>query len=120
MIYLASPYSHPDPAVVKTRVECAEICTVNLLRQGYIVFSPIVHCHGIATAYELPTDHAFWMRYDYSMLRIAEAMFILMIDGWIESKGIEAEIAFARTAHIPVSLVDTFAVDVTPFLEDNQ
>ena len=105
MIYLASPYSHPDPAVVQTRFRAAEVCTVSLMRQGVIVFSPIVNCHGIALKYGLPTDHEFWLRYDFGMLRLAEAMFILMIDGWKESRGVKEEIGFARSAHIPISLV---------------
>jgi hypothetical protein len=106
MIYLASPYSHSDPAVVQARVEAAGTCTVNLMVQGYIIFSPIIHCHDIATRLSLPTDHEFWRRYDISMLRLADAMFILDIDGWQESKGLKEEIVFANSAHIPVSFVN--------------
>lgn len=104
MIYLASPYSHPDPAVVQDRVEAAEACTVSLMRRGFIVFSPIINCHGIAIKYGLPTDHEFWLRYDFSMLRLAEEMYILAIDGWRESRGVKEEIAFAKSAHIQISL----------------
>lgn len=61
MIYLASPYSDPDPAVREQRYEAACAATVAMLRAGHVVFSPIVHSHPLV-AYGLPTDWAFWQR----------------------------------------------------------
>lgn len=106
MIYLGSPYSHPDPLIMKTRFMLAEQCTAELLQQGLVVFSPIVHCHELAHKYNLPTDFAFWQMYCLGMLRLAAQMYILQIPGVHESKGLQAEIKFARHAGIPICFVN--------------
>lgn len=47
MIYLASPYSHPDPAVEELRFEAACEAACKLMQQGHHVFSPIAHTHPV-------------------------------------------------------------------------
>jgi hypothetical protein len=95
MLYLASPYSHPDPLIMKTRFLLAEQVTATLLASRRHVYSPIVHCHELATKYALPTDFAFWRGYNFDMLRHCEGFIILAIDGWKESVGVTAEAARA-------------------------
>jgi hypothetical protein len=63
MIYLASPYSHPDPAVRQERYEAVCQAAAELISRGHIVFSPVAHSHTIAT-YGLPGDWEFWQRTD--------------------------------------------------------
>lgn len=91
MIYLASPYTHPDPLIMKTRFLLAEQCTAAMLFEGHFVYSPIVHCHEIAQKYSLPSDFSFWKTYNFDMLRRADKFYILDIPGWAESKGVMAE-----------------------------
>jgi hypothetical protein len=62
MIYLCSPYTHPDPAVREARYEAACRTAAHLMRSGKIVFSPIAHSHGIAQ-YGLPKDWSFWIHH---------------------------------------------------------
>lgn len=107
MIYLASPYTHVDPLVRKTRFLLAEQVTAELLKRGEIVFSPIVHTHELSTKHALPYDFDFWQRYCLGMLRHAESFVILTISGWRESKGLQAELDFSRKAGIMVTFVDT-------------
>jgi hypothetical protein len=57
MIYLASPYSHPDPAVREARFREACRAAAKLMRLGQPAFSPIVHGHPIAV-YGLPNGTA--------------------------------------------------------------
>ena len=59
MIYLASPYSHPDPAVRKERFHAACQARAELIRAGWIVFSPIVHSHPLVE-HGVPTTWDFW------------------------------------------------------------
>ena len=59
MIYLASPYSHPDATVREARFQAACRATASLIRAGHEVFSPIAHSHPLA-AFGLPTDWSFW------------------------------------------------------------
>lgn len=105
MIYLASPYSHNNPAVMQARFRWAEKYTALLLQQGQVIFSPIVHCHEIARTYELPTDFSFWEHYCIGMLKRAEELRVLQLDGWQHSRGVAAEIAFAMHNEIPVSKI---------------
>ncbi len=95
MIYLASPYSHPDPAVREQRFRAACRATAALLRAGEVVFSPIVHSHALVE-FELPTGWSYWERIDRSYLERCDEVVVLMLDGWEESVGVRAEIGIAR------------------------
>lgn len=102
MIYLTSPYSHPDPLVMRRRFEIARDATAFLLKRGQIIYSPIVHCHPLAEAHELPRDFAFWQRYNFGILRHCETFTILAIEGWRESEGVKGEWAMAEELSIPI------------------
>lgn len=93
MIYLASPYSHPDPLIMKTRFLLAEEVTACYTRRGVHVYSPIVHYHEMAAKYKFPSDFEFWRKLNFDMLRRADELWVLEIPGWKESKGVTAEIA---------------------------
>jgi len=106
-IYLASPYSHPDPLIVKTRYLLAKQCAAALISQGHFVWSPIVHNHELAQEYGLPTDAEFWKAYNFDFIRRADALYILTIPGWRESVGVKMEEQFAAGARIPISFVSS-------------
>lgn len=105
MIYLASPYSHPDPLIVKTRFLLAEQATAILLQRKEWVYSPIVHCHELSQRYELPGDFAYWQGYNIDMLRRCDMLTVLTIPGWRESVGVTAELTVARTLNMPLTQV---------------
>ena len=94
MIYLASPYSHPDEAVREQRFRAACRATAQLLASGSTVFSPIVHGHPLVE-HGLPTDWSFWERFDRDHLERCDEVLVLMLDGWRESVGVAAEIEIA-------------------------
>jgi nucleoside 2-deoxyribosyltransferase len=101
VIYLASPYSHPDPAVREERFRAACRATAALLRAGEVVFSPIVHSHSLIE-FELPTAWSYWERIDRVHLERCDEVAVLMLDGWRESIGVREEIAMARALGKPV------------------
>lgn len=101
MIYLASPYSHPDPAVREQRFRAACQAAVALLHAGRVVFSPIAHSHPLAQ-HGLPGNWHFWERYDRAFLERCDEVLVLMLDGWEESVGVQAEIRIARELGKPV------------------
>jgi hypothetical protein len=103
-IYLASPYSDPDPAVREQRFVAACRAAAELIRQGKTVFSPIVHGHTICR-YGLPLDWRFWERHDRRFLEVCDEVVVLMLDGWRESVGVTAEIAIARELGKPVTFL---------------
>lgn len=106
MIYLASPYSHPDPLIRKTRFLLAQERCAELLKLNVWVYSPIVHCHEMAEVFDLPTDFEYWRAYNFDMLRRADGMEVMQIDGWKESAGVKAEFQFARTAGIAIAMYE--------------
>lgn len=106
MIYLASPYSSPDPIIMKTRFLLAEQVTAQLMEEGHFIYSPIVHCHAMAERYALPKDFAFWRDYNIDMIRRADALYVLTITGWKESVGVTGEIGFAKHAGLEIKYVN--------------
>lgn len=101
-IYLASPYSHPVKAVRQDRFRLACKAAANIIKQGHICFSPIAHSHPIADYLENHNDSEYWLKQDFSFLDSwADELWVLMIPGWKESKGIAAEVKYA-TGRIPI------------------
>lgn len=103
MIYLASPYSHPDPAVRQERYEQTMAAQAFLLREGRYVYSPIVASHPMALAHDLPTDAGWWKKYNHGMMNVCSEVFVLRLDGWDTSVGVLDEIAFALHYGIPIT-----------------
>jgi nucleoside 2-deoxyribosyltransferase len=102
MIYLASPYSHPDPAVRERRFRAACSAAATLLQNGHAVFSPIAHGHVLAE-HGLPTDWTFWQRCDREHLERCDEVIVLTLDGWQESSGVHAELKRARQLEKPIA-----------------
>ncbi|MFW6106533.1 MAG: DUF1937 family protein [bacterium] len=106
LIYLASPYSDADPAVEQARFDAVCRSAAALMRQGLLVYSPIAHSHPIAR-YGLPTDWAYWQRYDREILACCAEIWVLMLPGWEQSVGVQAEMRLARDMNKRVRLVST-------------
>ncbi len=104
MIYLASPYSHPDSAIRQQRFEAACRAAAALVQAGKTVFSPVVCSHCLCH-FDLPSDWRFWQRHDRCHLEACTEVAVLMIDGWRESDGVKAEIAIARELGKPVTFL---------------
>lgn len=103
-IYLASPYSHPDPAVREARYKAACKKAAEYLVEGKPVFAPIVHSHPLTEfmAPELCMDFDFWMRADLAILKDAAELHVLMLDGWHTSRGVNREVEYADQIGIPI------------------
>jgi nucleoside 2-deoxyribosyltransferase len=115
IIYLASPYSHPDPAVREQRFHAACRAAVALLHAGRVVFSPIAHSHPLAQ-HGLPGNWQFWERYDRAFLERCDEVVVLMLDGWEESFGVQAEIRIAQELGKPVRYLAPELAPISPTL----
>lgn len=109
MIYLACPYSHPDPAVREARFRVANAAAAVLMGRGEAVFSPISHSHPIAVQCGLPGDFDFWRDFDEAMIAASSSLAVVMLDGWRESRGVTAEIEMAEKRGMPVEYIDPSA-----------
>lgn len=101
MMYLASPYSHPDPLVRHERWEAVCRVAAEYIRAGVPAFSPIAHSHPIAML-GVDGDWETWASMDRAIIGTSDAMVVLMLDGWRDSKGIAAEILIAEELHLPI------------------
>lgn len=102
MIYLASPYSHPDKTVEEKRFRDVCILAGMLMEAGNVVFSPIAHGHPISLHYKLPTDWKYWKMFATEYIKRSDKIMVAMMPGWKESVGVTAEIAIAEELGIPV------------------
>lgn len=106
MIYLASPYTHPNPKVREARAADAARVSAILMKGSRHVCSPIAHTHAIAVAGGLLKGWEFWKPYDTWFIKRVDEVWVLMIDGWRESRGVTEEIGMARELGKPLRFVD--------------
>ena len=106
MIYLASPYSHPDEAVRVARFEAVCRFAAQRIAEGLVVFSPIAHTHPIAVYGGLPLGFDFWREFDQRMIAACDALWVLCLRGWRHSRGIAEEISIARGLGKPCVFID--------------
>jgi uncharacterized Zn finger protein len=79
------------------RFEAVQEKAAELMMDGHIVFSPIAYSHQFHVDHKMPGDWQFWQRYDSAFLEWCDEMWILMLPGWQESRGIQAEISIAAS-----------------------
>lgn len=95
MIYLASPYSHSDPAIREMRYRQAEEAMVQMLRSGEAVYSPIAMTHAAVARYNLSLESGYWRPHNYAILARCDELRVLKIPGWDSSIGVGEEIEYA-------------------------
>lgn len=103
MIYLAQPYTHPDPAVRAKRYDAALHVTADYTKLGFLIYSPIVHYHNVALRHNLPSDFHFWRVLNFSALARCNEIWILPLTDWEKSLGLKAEIREAIRLNIPAT-----------------
>lgn len=106
MIYLAAPYSHPDPLKRELRYQLVTDYAAALMRHGHEVFSPITHSHPIACRGGLPVEWYFWRSMNRAILAVCDRVVVLKLDGWQQSKGVHAEIKIAQEYGLPVEYME--------------
>ena len=103
--YLACPYSHPYAEIREQRFEAVNKVAAKLMKEGRIIFSPISHTHPIAQ-YGLPKEWEFWRKYDRRFISLCEKVVVLMLGGWKESVGVQAEIKLAKLLGKPIEYME--------------
>lgn len=106
MIYIASPYDHPDDEVRQMRYRQVVAFTAQQAQAGHMVYSPICHWHPIAEAHDLPKGFEWWQKMDFHVIGRCDALWVLRLSGWSESRGVKAEIDHALQLGLPVEYHD--------------
>lgn len=106
-VYLASPYSHASPLIRAQRFEAACKAAAKLMQAGYAVFSPIAHSHPIEQHFGGKVEGLeFWMKQDLPLLAAASRLAVLTLEGWEASRGVAAELEYAKKIGLPISFMD--------------
>jgi len=121
--YLSCPYSDPDPAVVKHRIEQLQVCVAHIISEfnGVIPFSPVLYTVGIQkSGIESPPEG--WYVFDLGFLYRwnvlkSDRLIVLQFDGWESSVGVALEVATAEALGLTVLYytVDELLSDGPPF-----
>jgi hypothetical protein len=94
MIYLASPYSHPEPATRQRRFEAVCKVAADLMREDYVVFCPIAHSHPIEIHGGIQGGWDLWALQDLPLLNLATELHVACFPGWEQSEGVTAELRY--------------------------
>lgn len=103
--YVASPYNHPDPAVVESNYQAVAKYVARETAKGRVLISPIVYGHNLLPHEDMPTDWAFWTSFCLSILERCDDMEVLELDGWDRSSGVAAEIEYAESKSMEVIMI---------------
>lgn len=95
--YLASPYTHKKKSVMKQRfIDISKVAAI-LIKRGYLLVTPISSSVPIAQYGGLQgTDFSDWATLDLNLVKRCDGIIVAMMEGWKESVGVQAEIAYAR------------------------
>ena len=103
LAYVASPYSARCPHVRQMRANQAMAFSAWLWRKGLCYpLSPISTWHEAATRCDLPTDAASWTACNRAYFDACAVMYLLKLDGWQTSVGVEMELRWAQDRGLPV------------------
>lgn len=104
MYYVASPYTHPDPAVKTQRYDFAVKAAKAFTRLGYSAFVPIAYdgLWDLDPNYTMDHSWSFWERIDLPILDKCSALILFEIPDWEKSTGVKAELQHCHDHGIPV------------------
>jgi Domain of unknown function (DUF1937) len=109
VIYLACPYTDPDPVIRQARFELATAVAADLIRAGHIVYSPITMTHPIDVLLAGASNtlgSEYWVAFDEAFMEMCSEMIIIRLDGWQQSNGIRREIAYFTGRKRPIRYMD--------------
>jgi hypothetical protein len=107
--YLASPSSHDNPNVTKTRLVKVGKLAALLFKKGIHTF-PVMSATASIAKYGkiIDTTWSHWENLDTNYLSRCDGILISTLDDeWFMSVGMRAEVEFARDNCIPAAMVDT-------------
>lgn len=113
LLYLAAPYSDPDPIIRLSRYHEANLAAARIMAAGYGVISPLsmgvtitASCPG-----KLGSDWEIWKNVCLRMLEQCDTFCILTLPGWEKSIGVQAELEHAKALGLAICFVSFPAED---------
>lgn len=109
MAYLASPYSHELKSVMKMREEMISSIAAELTcRHQVTLFLPITQSSRMADLkpHLFGTSFAAWKDIDLDAINHCDELWVVKMDGWKQSIGVQAEIAHAKVKNMPIKYIN--------------
>ena len=106
LIYLASPYSHPDKTVMHDRFDIVCHVAAKLMGDGVHLYCPIAHTHPIAVRGRLPRGLGLLGAVRPETACSLSGALVVTMDGWQDSKGVAAELKIAGELGLPVKYLE--------------
>jgi hypothetical protein len=120
IVYVAAPYTHPDPAVRASRYIMATALAAQIVLRGARVFSPLTMTHPLDLILQVEgksLDSDYWTEFDRPFMSMCSELVVLTIDGWEESSGIAREIEFFRSRNCPIRFIDPSYSGLSPDID---
>ena len=110
-IYLACPYTaykadgSLDEDLMEERYQNVLNCFASLIKAGLVVFCPIAMTH---TADQMNNRMYpnFWYEFDKAFIQNMSQLFILKLQGWEKSIGLQEEIKTAIERRVPITYLE--------------
>ncbi len=67
---------------------------------------PLTHNLPLIKISEEVSSWSFWREFDKTMLKRCDRLLIITMDGWVQSKGVLAEITVAEELGIPIDKIN--------------
>jgi len=104
-VVVVAPFNTPDVELKKKRVHTIGVYCGELFKQGIVPVSALLLGLAIAEHNELPTDTATWIKFNKGQIRSCDEMHVLMLEGYLNSIGVQTEIAEAIELGITIKYI---------------
>lgn len=104
-VVVVAPFNTPDVELKKKRVHTIAVYCGELFKQGIVPVSALLLGLAIAEHNDLPTDSATWIKFSKGHVRSCDEMHVLMLEGYLDSIGVQTEIAEAMELGIKIKYI---------------
>ena len=117
LIYLSIPYSHPDQSIRTGRMAAFWKACAHLIEHEYHVVSPMSMEPALKHLPNNQADWNTWEKYCVDLLSASEEVWVLQLEGWDKSQGVQGEIDYAKELNKTVRYLhpEDFSVQSEPF-----
>ena len=116
MIYLATPYAHDKPEVMRKRYQLSCLAAAKLLKAGIVVFNPLANTVPAVELGGLELGHDDFLKIDLEILRCSDELLILALPDWEKSDGVRKEMFEALALRKPVVLIEENDIENLPHI----
>lgn len=96
IIYLACPYTHKEKSIRSARSTVATIISACLIKNKIYNISPLTLQIPLEDNFNFPHTWDYWKRFDELLISRSDEVWVITIEGWEESVGVQEEIEMAK------------------------